>query len=110
MPTIQTRNDDGDDVERYHRPDAMGFTVTDECVAALELMRREAAHDVAFWATHKAALGRFAKDEQKGAQRIERACTIWLRHFNDPGRKAIYKMPLEMAPELDAAFVRMALA
>lgn len=94
----------------YENLGARGWTVTEEGLEAAVELRRQAAHDVQHWAALKPALGRLAKDFQREAQRLEKAATIWLRHFTDLGRKSILFMPAELAPELDLVFGAMSLA
>jgi hypothetical protein len=97
-------------VKGYGNVGAQLLEVTDAGLEAARQVRREAGADIAHWAGLKAVCGRFAKDEQKRAQRTEKAATLWLRHFDEPGHKSIRNMPLEMAAELDSVFGRMALA
>lgn len=97
-------------VKGYGNVGAQFLDVTSAGLEAARQARREAGADIAHWTALKITCGRFAKDEQKRAQRMEKAATIWLRHFEEPGRKSIRNMPLEMADELDLVFGRMALA
>jgi hypothetical protein len=78
-------------------------------VAALKAFRSSAAQDVAYWAQHR-ALGRFAKEEQRRTQRLEKAATLWLRFYTEIGRRACADFPVEMAAELDAAYGALYLA
>lgn len=96
-------------VKCYGNVGATFLEITNEGLEAARQVRREAGADIAHWVGLKAVCGRFAKDEQKRAQRTEKAATIWLRHFEEPGHKSVRKMPLEMAEELDLVFGRMVL-
>ena len=114
MPVLTVTDPDrpkhDNQVHVYDNASAMGRTVTDERMDAARDARREAAGDVGYWAALKAECGRFAKDEQRRAQRMEKAATLWIRHFEDVGQKSIRKMPVDMADELDLVFGRMNLA
>ncbi len=110
MPAFGYQTEDKKDATGYRCDLAASWTVTDEGLEAARQLRRQAAQDNGFWNTQKRDLGRFAKDEQKAAQRMEKATTIWLRHFEDVGPKSILHMPSELAQELDLVFGAMYLA
>lgn len=111
MPAIHYKNDDDDkQASGYENTCAAYWTVTEEGLEAARAVRREAGADITFWNGMKSEVGRFAKEQQKLAQRTEKAATIWLRHFEEVGKKSIRKMPSELHSELDLVFGRMFLA
>lgn len=78
------------------------WTVTDEGLSAAYNARRQAASDVNYWNELKPLLGRFAKEEMKAAQRMEKAATIWINHFTAIGKKSLAQTPVGLSEELNA--------
>lgn len=90
--------------------EANHWTVTDKGLEAARIVRRLAAQDNQYWNSMKGVLGKYAKEQIKLAQRLEKACTIWLKHFEDEGKKSIKDFPSELKEELDCVWREMVLA
>lgn len=110
MPAIEWQDTDapGKPIKKgYAQPHAHHWTCTDVGLETARQIRREEAKDELWWKVLLPEVGRFAKDEMKRCQRMQKAATIWLNHFETVGRKRIRDMPSDLAPELDAVWRRM---
>ena len=110
MPVTTWMNDDKKAVMVYDQKEARAWSVTDAGLDAAIAARKQAGSDVQHWAGLKSDAGRFAKDQMKAAQRVEKAATIWINHFTQTGKKSVRNMPTELASELDAVWRAMVLA
>lgn len=107
MPAYSYQNDDKKTAHGYRQIWAHYWTCTDEGLNAAREIRRRAGQENQQWLALTPELGKFAKEQMKAAQRLEKAATIWLRHFEQVGRKSIRNMPSELAEELDFVWREM---
>lgn len=72
-------------------------------------VRRDAANRVQFWSllrkeTKEREFHIFIKEQIKAAQRMEKACNIWLSYYLDVGYRTASNFPEELSYELNVVF------
>lgn len=110
MPEGHVFNAEGSRVRAYRQDAAAHVDATDVGLDALRAFRKEAAGLTALWAPLRKVGDAFAKAEMKRAQRLEKAATTWLQHFERIGVGHVFRFPLELAEELDLAFNALVVA
>lgn len=83
------------------------FTESDENI--LREYRRDAANSSQEWSKlrkeiHDREWKLYIKEQLKTAQRMEKACNIWLSYFLNEGYRTISNFPVELEYELDILF------
>lgn len=87
----------------------MFHTFTEQDEQNVITVRRDAAHRVQYWselrkATKEREFHIFIKEQIKAAQRMEKACNIWLSYYLEVGYRTASNFPEELGYELNVVF------